>query len=437
MKVRLFKILVFSFLMGSNLCYLESHANETIDDLREAYKAFRKYRKEAKKYKPIINAHDIGENVEVSVCASCPQISDLAGSINKTMIHMVENNQIDISEVGALEEIERLEAMYYLIQYDMENAKELPGNTPLEECSFYSLDVYLTKFEREPIANERMTEIFRFNVPLDDVNALHFRNKAEKGRYYFYRAKWPHHDKIIRVHVPANTKEATVAYLQLDQIPNMEDSQLLKKVERQKRKKRLQENTVPKEEPPKVYGMEYWGGLSRYKSDKSEWEAGFALAHKDNLPRRILLLKGRDEAEIMQNLKLNTEVEVSDRGQEVRLRLNYQGQDYLRLKGEADGDYRAEIPFELHIQEYALMTKGNVARTEDGEEAEVSLYHDGSSILHVRGKRGDDNSENLTIGNTYRNILGGTVSIDYQEKRNSQGQDGNTETLWLRYQTKF
>lgn len=435
MKVRLLFLFLFSLLLpllGDGLCL---RASETITDLREAYKTYREYRKQAEKYGPV--SVGLEDEVEVSVCASCPQIADLAGAINKTMVHMVENNQIDLKEVGALEEIERLEAMYYLVHYDMEKAKILHPDFPLEECTLYQLDVYLHRFQRDPIANERLTEIFQFNVPLNDVRALHFRSRAEKGRYYFYRAEWPHHDKIIRIHIPANSKEATVSYLQLDRLPNSEDSKFLQGLERKRRELLAQQNDKPGDEPPKIFGMEYWGGLGSYKSDKSEWEAGFAVAHKDNIPRRILLLRGKDEAAITDNLKVNTEVEVSDRDQEVRMRLNYQGQDYLRLKGEADGDFRAEIPFEIHMQEYAFTTKGSIARTESGEEAALSFFQGGSSLVHIKTQRSLDNSQTVTVGNTYEDVLGGTVSLDYQRRRNALDENGNAETIWLRYQKQF
>jgi hypothetical protein len=212
------------------------------------------------------------------------------------------------------------------------------------------------------------------------------------------------------------------------------------KMEREKRNEQIKKELegLDGEEESTVYGMEYWGGLGRYKSESSEWEAGLAIAHKDNLPRRILLLRGKDESQLSEDLSLGTEIEISDRDQEVRMRLTYQGQEYLKLKGEADGDYRAEIPFEIALEEYSFVTKGSVAKTEDGEEAALSFYQDGASLVHVKARKANDDSEVITIGNTFREkILGGTISLDYQKHDKVPDPQGNRETLWLRYRASW
>lgn len=439
MKV-LSHFLFFQIFIGALLTTGLAEAS-TLEELQEAYKQYRELRKQGDKYMPISLASETQESTDVSICVSCPKIADLTGEINKVMRTMVESKQIDSEELGALEEIERLEAMYYIVHYDMEKVGQLLPGHPLEECLHYPLDIYLRSLDSEPLEGERLTEIFSFQVPLERVNALHYRSRTEKGRYYFYRAAYPHQDKIIRIHIPNKGHgEVTVSYYQLDQIPEVEKSVLMKKLERQRLAKQFKQDTQQEnvEEEAKVFGMEYWGALGRYQSDSSQWQAGLAIAHKNNLPRRILILKGKDVSEIGAGLKLGTEVEVSDRDQEVRFRLAYQDQDLVRLKGEADGDYRAEVPFEISVQEYAFSSRGSIAQTESGQEAKISFYHNSSSIVHVQGKRGTDHSESVTIGNNFENVLGGTVSLDYKYNKNPNDEaNPEQESIWLRYRSTF
>lgn len=430
---------VFPFVLLFTLVHFSQVKASTLEELEAAYKQYRELRKQGDKYMPISPTANNNESVEISICVSCPKITNLTGEVNKVMRHMVETNQIDNEELGTLEEVERLEAMYYVVQYDMEKAKQLIPDFPLEECVHYPLDVYLRYLDREPIADERLTEIFTFKVPLDNVNALHYRSRAEKARYYFYRAAYPHQDKIIRVYIPTSGQgQVTVSYFQLDKLPSRDESSLMKDIERKRREAQFNADPETGEEKPKVFGMEYWGGLGRYKSETTEWEAGLAIAHKDNLPRRILLLKGKDESEIIEGLKLGTEVEISDRDQEVRFNLAYEGQDLVRFKGEADGDYRAEVPFQVSLQEYGFTTKGSIAKTESGDEAMISFFQDGASIIHVKGRKGIDNTQSVTVGNTFNDVLGGTVSIDYQRNKNPNDiENPDQETFWVRYRSTF
>lgn len=413
--------------------HFQIHAeSETVTRMREAYKKYREIKKEAEKYAPVVAETETEESY-LNVCAGCPTVIPLTGDINKVMRKMIEEGQIDSSKVGALEEIERLEAMYYLVHYDIEKIKQTDPTFIFEECTFFPTGVYLSNINPEPLDNSRLTEIFTFSVPLDRINSVHYRSIKEKGRYYFYRAAYPHEDKIIQIHVPQNG-EAQVTYFQLDHLPTGSESALMKDIEREKTKNTITVEPATDKEKDLINGMEYWGSLTRYKSETSEWDFGVAVAHKKGLPRKIILLQGKDQTDLGLGIKMNSAVEVSDRDQEVRVGFGDEKQEYFRVKAEADGDYKAEIPFQITFQEFDFGTTGTVAKTNDGEEANLVFTRYNESILRVSAKRGVDNSEAYTIGNDYHDVMGGTVSLDYKKQK---GGPGDSESVWLRYSKSF
>lgn len=412
-------------------------ASEEMDSLREAYKFVRQARRELKKQQA--QERDLQAEDNLVVCIQCPQINGLVGDINKAMGQLVKDGQIEISERGALEEIERLEAMYYIVENDME-VRRMKGDDFVEPCGFYQLDIYLQEINNTPIRPEELTEIFSFNVDLNKINSIHYRRRDEHGRYYFYRAAPPDQDKIIRVHLPREG-QATVTYFQRGTLPAPYESDYMKRFHRERLSEEQRalleaesgsENKLAVE---KVYGLDYWGELGHYKSESSEWTYGVAVAHKDNLPRRILLLQGRDETELFEGLKMKTEVEVSDRDQEVNVAFGDEHRDFLRLKAEADGDYRAALPFNMRVNGFDVGADGEIANTQDGNEVRLSFVNEGSRLLNVSGRRGNDDSQSISVGNSYNDVfLGGTLSVEYERSKNTIGDN---EKVWFRYFQRF
>lgn len=437
--VRLAATLLFLF---SSVVNFEIHANSTTETLREAYKVVREARREWKKQQRIEEEQQQEENLVV--CIQCPRINGLVGDINKAMEKMVQQGDIEISERGALEEIERLEAMYYIVENDLDTRAKMGDDTIQEPCSFYQLDIYLKTIGNEPLRPSELTEIFTFNIDpqqIQNINSIHYRRPDEKGRYYIYRAAPPNNDKIIRVHLPREG-QPTVTYFQMGEMPSPEESDFIKKRLRRQAQKDI-ENSLGKDasgedvsEVEKIYGMEYWGSLGQYQSESSKWTYGVAMAHKDNLPRRILLLKGEDETQLFEGFKVRTDVEVSDRDQEVNFSLADTDREYLKLKAEADGDYRAAIPFNIGISEYRFGAKGDIAQTNEGQEASLSLTHDNSTLINVRAKKNNDGTQIYNVGNRYDDVLGGSVSLEY-ERANKVMPDGNKERFWVKYSVSF
>lgn len=438
------KLVLNLFLFFTLLSPPEAYANETQDRLREAYKVVRQARREWKKQKRAEEQIQRQEEENLVVCIQCPKINGLVGDINKAMERMVEQGDIPMSERGALEEVEKLEAMYYIVENDLDVRAKMGNDTIQEPCSFYQLDVYLRTINQEPLRPSELTEIFTINIDrqqIDSINSIHYRSPDEKGRYYIYRAAPPNQDKIIRVHLPRDG-QPTVTYFQMGQMPTPEESDFIRKRLKRQTQKDIESSveTDPDGEESleveKIYGMEYWGSLGQYRSESSKWTYGVAMAHKDNLPRRILLLQGEDETKLTESMKVRTEVEVSDRDQEVNFSLSDTDREYLRLKAEADGDYRAAIPFHIGLTDYQFGAKGDVAQTNEGQEARVSLTHEDSTLINLRAKRNNDGTDIINVGNTYDDVLGGSVSVEY-ERANKVLPSGNKEQFWLRYRVNF
>ncbi len=411
-------------------------ASETLDELQEAYKLVRQARREMKRQQ----ANQAPQPPEeLVVCIQCPQINGLVGDINRAMGRMVENGQIELSERGALEEIEKLEALYYIVENDLE-VRQLQGDDSIQEpCSFYQLDIYLQNISSEPLRPSELTEIFSFDIPLHQISSLHYRRRDELGRYYFYRAAPPDQDKIIKVHLPREGRP-TVTYYQMGMMPSPSDSDYMRERHRRQVERDLENSLTAEEgeearEVESIYGMEYWGNLGQYESESSKWTYGVAVAHKDNLPRRILLLQGEDETQLIGGVRMRTEVEVSDRDQEVQVAFGDEHEEYLRLKAEADGDYRASVPVGFSLEEYSLSASGEVAQTESGQEASMSFFSNGSRLMNVRAKNNNDGSQSLNVGNSYDDVfLGGTLSVEYE--RNNR-EEGDSEAVWFRYVQRF
>lgn len=426
---RLLKSIFIFTLFFSNLTY----ADETLDQLREAYKLIKQARKEQKKQEAVEQANDI----DMVVCIQCPQISNLAGEINKAMRNMVETGQIDLKERGALEEIEKLEAMYYIVENDLEAQNLIESDTPQEPCSFYQLDVYLKDFTRQPLQSGDLTEIFSFEIPFQNINSIHYRPIDEKGRYYFYQAAPPDNDKIIVVHMKRDGKP-TVTYFQKGTMPKPSDSDYMRKYHRQKIEAQIAADLSEEEGNTKtvdrIEGKEYWGGLNQYESETSKWTYGFAIAHKDNLPRKLILLKGEDRTEITEGLNVKTNVEVSDRDQEVSVALAGDQQDYLRLTAEANGDYRASVPFAVKVDAFDIGANGEISQNQDGNEARVSFFSEGDNLINLRAHRGNNGVDTYNVGNTYQDVLGGSLSVEYQQKR---GPELSEKGVWFRFSRSF
>lgn len=436
-KQSLSLILFFLFFIPS-----VAQADEDKERLREAYKIVREARKEWKRERKAEEQRKANQErasqEDLVICVECPKILDLVGDINKTMNHMLENGEISIAERGALEEVERLEGLYYIVENDI-SGKPLTGNDLSEgPCSFRKLDIYLKDLNSEPLRESELTEIFSFNISwaqVERIKALHFRSNGEKGRFYFYRAAPPNQDKIIRVHLPRDGRP-TVTYFQMGMVPELMESDLMREKITARMRKDVQDSLAAEgEEVKKLYGMDYWGTLSEYESETSKWTYGVAMAHKDNLPRRILLVKGEDETKITENLRMRTEVELSDRHQEVVMSLSDAHRKYLTLEAEADGDYRAALPFSFEVRDFALSAHGDIAHTEEGEEATLRFSRNGSSLINMRVKKKKDGSESIHVGNEFEGVfLGGTLSVEYEK---SDALDGDSEKMWLRYSQRF
>jgi hypothetical protein len=430
-KLKALWVILFGNLVG--LCL---HANENLNQLQETYNLVREARREMKRQE---TQEQAAPPEDLVVCIQCPQINGLVGEINRAMGHMVENGQIELSERGALEEIEKLEALYYIVENDLE-VRQMVGDDSIQEpCSFYQLDIYLQNINSEPLRPSELTEVFSFTIPLHQIRSLHYRRRDEKGRYYFYRAAPPDQDKIIKVHLPRDGLP-TVTYYQMGTMPSPQESDYMRQRLRQQLDRDLEaslalEENAQSREVEQIYGMEYWGNLGQYESENSRWTYGVAVAQKDNLPRRILLLQGEDETQLVGTMRMRTEVEISDRDQEVQVAFRDEHHEYLRLKAEADGDYRAAVPFAFSLEEYSLGANGELAQTESGQEANLSFFSDGARLINVRARNNNDGTQSLNVGNSFDDVfLRGTLSVEYERKNNPVG---DSEAMWFRYVQRF
>lgn len=177
-----------------------------VKDPKDAYKLLRAAYKEQRK---INKAKKIENNglIQLETCIECNKINPLINEVNQVLKAMIDTKQVDPNVVGAIEQIEKLEAMYIIAQ-DHESQVLKPENE--DGCQIIPGEVFLKDPLKQRIPEDQLTQIMSFNIPLEKMESIHIRNPLEKSRTYYYRAAKPNQNIIIRVHIPFSDRKSVV-----------------------------------------------------------------------------------------------------------------------------------------------------------------------------------------------------------------------------------
>ncbi|MDC1174693.1 hypothetical protein OAT67_04840 [Bacteriovoracaceae bacterium] len=405
----------------------ESQKSTSIDDPIEAFKTIRKAYKEQRKQEKLKEKEN-DNLIQLEVCVSCNKLNPLINEVNQVLKVMIETKQVDPTIVGAVEQIEKLEAMYIISEHH-ESQASLPVND--ENCQISPGEVYLRDPMRERILEEDLIQIMSFNIPLHKLMSIHIKDPLEKSRTYYYQAAKPNDNIIIRVYVPTEGAP-TVQYLYKGDI---EDLKRRIKIEAHRKKLADELRAKNKENSEDKKEDNYWGGLATYEGDNSSWEAGLAIEHKNNLPRKLVLLRGKDRTEIFENTYISSEVEVSDRRQKFKLGLSDGENSYFNVKVKADGRYYAEVPFELRTQTISL-TDGVLATSGKVDEVRAGIKYENIQLFHLSGvSNRENNDHSISVNkNIYSSQNNGVVSMQFKDER---VQGTKEQSMWIRYTLDF
>ncbi|MCP4913098.1 MAG: hypothetical protein GY909_08260 [Oligoflexia bacterium] len=420
-----FTILLYSVLINAESDQLiTSNPLNSSSDYREAYKVIRKAYKEQRRLNKA-KAQEQQGLVQLQVCAGCAQINPVINEVNKILRKMIDTKQVDKSKVGDLEQIEKLEAMYIISERDISHQSVVLND---DGCDFYPKEVYLRDPLAMQITEDNLMEIFSFNIPMEKIRSLHIRNDREKTRTYYYRAAPPNDDIVIRVFVPKEGQPVVQYMFHGDQ----ED--IRKKVAQEARKKSLKglrlQGTGLQGEKKK----DAWGGLWEAKTETTDWKFGLEIEQKDNIPRRLTILKGSDSTEIFNDVYIRTNAEVSDRRQGLNLGLGDHQSDYFRVNLKADGRYAASVPFEIETSVISL-DAGEIEVNQEENRIRAGLRMGGTQLFHLTGVQNRENGdESIGLSRTFDYDNGGSLSIEFKDESINSTKE---QTVWLRYSLDF
>lgn len=422
--------IVFTFILTSfNLLQAEdtqysSRSIESGGDLKEAYKLVRRAYKEQRKQ---IKAQEKEKSrlVQLEVCVACDQINPVINDINIILRKMVDENHVDTTKIGDIEQIEKLEAMYIISQRDTSDKSVVVLD---DGCDFYPKEVYLRNPFGVRIDESQLTEIFSFNIPMEKIVSMHIRDNKEKSRTYYYRAAKPNEDTIIRVHVPKEG-EPTVQYMH-----HGDPAALRRKVDKEIRRRELAREAALRNKNAKSNGNGNWGGLWESKSETTDWKFGLEVERDGNLPKHITILKGSDSTEIFNDVYVRTNAELSDRKQGLNLGLGDHRTDYLRFNMKADGRYSASVPFQIETDVISL-DNAELEYTDEENRIAAGLRMGDTHIFNLTGVQNrEEGTESYGVSRSFTDPYGGSISIEFKDEHMNTTRE---QTVWIRYSLDF
>lgn len=355
-KNLLFTLLVCSFLT-SVLSYSsdKDELKEIFKKVRIAYKAHREKRKSDNSKKE----EDALANAQFELCIGCIETRSLTEEVNKVLFKLSKQEEKKDPSKRSLEIVEGLEAMFH---YTMKPSGIGQGQT--SDCS-KGLDGFInSEFGK---FNETQSQVvFSKNVDIGRIEALHLRNGPKKT--YYYRAKPPHRDIVVRVDVHGD-EQARITYYK------MEMTELLQDEIRAENEHIRIAAEIAAENKDKKNSIESWGAFSDSVRDEDETDedyvdfgVGFSLEHKNNLPRKITLLKGSSVTPVSDNVFFKSSAEVSTKKVGANFSLAGKGgDDYVRLKMKTN-EAELSIPTTIDIFSSDVFLEAELSATTNNEQ---------------------------------------------------------------------
>lgn len=355
------------------------------------------------------------------ICVSCNELLPLIRNINFIMNKMIVDKTIDESKVGALESIEQLEALYSLVESELANSGEV-------QCEVMTSDIRFLVNKENLIKDSELEEIFSFNIPLDKINAFHFRDRKEKRKIYYYRAKKPYDNVIIKITVPKDG-EARVQYFTDGIITpkivlSNEEKEKLRQDEEKKKEEKLKKDT--------------YGYATEFGDKKSDdyMRLGLEVETSDYyIPKKLKILEAKGKLELTGGYKIRGEAEISDRDQEAQATLSKGNDDYLVMKTKANGDYYVGMPLAIDINQTII--KNEVYFDQDSSGAKIALTGASigfDSINMVFDKPYEEDQFRTQIEAHKKLSEHSSFSVNI---RDDSGVNGGQRSMWLRYSYSF
>ncbi len=342
----LFTLFTLSLLLGS-----VSFSSER-DDFKDIFKTVRKaYKMQRAERK---NKEDSMSGVkEFELCIGCVQTKSLTKEVNKILFVLSEQEEKKNPKNQSLEAVEGLEAMFhYTMKPSVFGEK---ADCYKQRDGFHNS----TLGDFEDIQSQI---VFSKDIDLSKVEALHIRSGVKKT--YYYRAKAPHRDIVVRLDIHGDD-QAKITYYKMDMTKSLKAeivSEKSKKVHAEKRKKTKKQ-------------AETWGAFSNgvreageTDDDYADFGMGFSLEHKNNLPRKLTLLKGSSNTPITSDISFKSKAEVSSKrvGAQVSL-ADKKGEDYVSLRVKTD-EAEIVIPTTIDLFLSDLVVEAEFSATTNEEQ---------------------------------------------------------------------
>jgi len=315
-------------------------------------------------------------------CSHCPALNEMARHVNQIMREI--NHQKP--HANTLVEIEKLEALYYLV----EEGGEHPGCQLIDLNSLSEEEINLAAVKRHLI--------FSKDISLENINAFHLRERRKK--IYMYRGKGTDHNKIVMITVPLKGK-AIIQYYKVAKNSPPEHAGPLISPEKPKAKKARRLHG---------YYTKISSGLQTVKDS-----AGYNLhigptveMDKNNLPKNIILVEASGNVAAA-GLTFAGELNLSSKKQSMHGSISRKNKEYLQGKVDNTGDVHLSIPYKFNISKHLFDVS-----------YDTNLNQNTHAMSGVYAKNVSDKS-----------------SLSMRTVAKYQPGEGTRGGLWLHYNLKF
>ncbi|GEM_PF-6292578 len=348
------------------------------------------------------------QRTDEKLCIYCDSLTPLIEDVNEIILKTAEIEDAKNPENRTLEQVSGFDALYHYTFSE----NYLTGESTCER-----FDDSINNENVEDIDLEKSTILISDQIPIEKINAIQIRDK--KKRTYFYRGEGEDKNIIIRIDVH-DSEKAKVTYYRLKK-------KLIDNSNKEKKKKSDKEDS-----------WELWASSSDEdeevvdsSSDKVDYGVGISIEHKNNIPKKLTLVKGKSFTSVAEIFAVKTESEISTKKQQVSMSIaSREGDDFAKIDLEKD-HAELQIPMSIDILDSGLKLKTKYSITSNKEQ-KVYFSLDGekgaSTSLVLKN---DISGTSAELSRTQK--FGESQMVSFQIVGERYGE----KEAWLRYELAF